>query len=54
MQDNMCTIMNAGGKILFQEELDGNGIEAVLPVRGWRTYQSYSRIDSGNETAILE
>ena len=39
VQDNMCTIMNAGGKILFQEELDGNGIEAVLPVRGWRTYQ---------------
>src|SRR5699024_1675719 len=39
VQNNECTILNAGGKILFQEELDGNAIEEILPVRGWRTYQ---------------
>lgn len=39
VQNNECTILNVGGKILFQEELDGNSIEAMLPVKGWRTYQ---------------
>lgn len=38
-QNNSCTILNSSGKILFQEELEGNSIEAILPVKGWRTYQ---------------
>lgn len=39
VQNNSCTILNTSGKILFQEELEGTSIEAVLPVKGWRTYQ---------------
>lgn len=39
VQNNTCTILNTGGRILFQGELEGNSIEAVLPVSGWRTYQ---------------
>ena len=37
-RDNECTIMNTRGKILFQEVLEGNGIESILPAFGWRTY----------------
>ena len=39
IRDNELTIMNTGGKILFQGELDGSSIEEVIPVGGWRTYQ---------------
>ena len=39
VQNNECTIINTRGKILFQDELDGNAIEAILPMGGWRTYQ---------------
>lgn len=39
VQNNSCTILNTSGKILFQEELEGTSIEAVLPMKGWRTYQ---------------
>lgn len=39
IQDNQCTIINTGGKILYQGELEGSSIEEILPVQGWRTYQ---------------
>lgn len=38
VKDNECTIINIGGKVLFQEKLEGNSIETVLPAGGWRTY----------------
>ena len=37
-RDNECTILNSRGKVLFQETLDGNGIESILPAFGWRSY----------------
>lgn len=39
VRDNECMIMNIGGKVIFQDTLDGSTIEAVLPAWGWRTYQ---------------
>ena len=39
VRDNELTIINTGGKILFQGKLDGSFIEEVIPVGGWRTYQ---------------
>lgn len=38
-RDNECTIINKRGNILFQGKIEGDKIESVLPVRGWRTYQ---------------
>lgn len=38
VRDNECTILNTGGRILFQGELQGASIETILPARGWRTY----------------
>lgn len=33
-----CTILNSRGQLLFQETLDGNTIECILPAAGWRSY----------------
>lgn len=33
-----CTIINSRGQLLFQEQLDGNTIESILPAGGWRSY----------------
>lgn len=38
-KDNICTIINANGNILFQGTLEGGRIERVLPCPGWRTYR---------------
>lgn len=38
VKDNECTILNTGGKILFQGKLKGNSIETILPTGGWRSY----------------
>lgn len=38
VKDNECTILNTGGKVLFQGTLAGSSIETVLPTNGWRTY----------------
>ena len=38
-KDNICTIINTNGNILFQGTLEGGRIEKVLPCFGWRTYR---------------
>ena len=38
VRENECTILNIKGNILFQGELEGNGIESIMPAKGWRTY----------------
>lgn len=38
VRENECTILNVKGNILFQGELDGDGIESIMPAKGWRTY----------------
>ena len=38
VSENECTILNIKGNILFQGELEGNGIESIMPAKGWRTY----------------
>lgn len=38
IRGNECTIINTKGKIIFQESLEGNGIESILPAFGWRSY----------------
>ncbi len=35
---NECTIMDIRGRILFQGELEGGGIAAILPAGGFRSY----------------
>ena len=35
---NECTIINSRGRVIFQETLEGNGIESILPAFGWRSY----------------
>ena len=37
--DTECLIMSKSGKLEFSGELEGNTIEAVIPLRGWRTYK---------------
>ena len=37
-KDNVCTIIDKHGNILFQGELEGGHIVNVLPCFGWRTY----------------
>jgi len=37
--DTECMIMSKKGRLAYQGELSGNTIEAVIPVRGWRTYK---------------
>ena len=38
-KDNICTIINTNGNILYQGTLEGGRIEKVLPCFGWRTYR---------------
>ena len=51
VKDNECTIINIGGKVLFQEKLEGNSIETVLPAGGWRTYHVIFRDKTVNSNA---
>ena len=37
--DSECMIMSTSGKLAWQGELEGNTIEAVIPIPGWRTYK---------------
>ena len=38
-KDNICTIINQNGNILYQGTLEGGRIGKVLPCPGWRTYR---------------
>ncbi len=37
--DSECMIMSTSGRLAWQGELEGNTIEAVIPIQGWRTYK---------------
>ena len=36
---NVCTILSTSGRIIYQGTLDGGTIQAIVPIRGWRTYR---------------
>ena len=39
VKNNIVTILKSNGRLIYQGELEGNKIEAVLPTRGFRKYQ---------------
>ena len=39
IQDNECTIMTFKGNVLFRGELEGDDIDEIIPISGFRRYK---------------